>query len=128
MTPGADRPSVRLGTINMDCRDSEEMADFYSQLLRWPIKWRDGSFIILGNPDGGPDISFEPYEDYRPPVWPEQPGEQWKMIHLDMRVEDLEAATAHALACGGRLAEYQGRDDLRVILDPSGHPICLGRE
>jgi catechol-2,3-dioxygenase len=128
MTPGADRPSVRLGTINMDCRDSEEMADFYGQLLRWPIKWRDGSFIILGNPDGGPDISFEPYEDYRPPVWPEQPGEQWKMIHLDMRVEDLEAATAHALACGGRLAEYQGRDDLRVILDPSGHPICLGRE
>jgi len=112
----------------MDCRDSEAMAAFYGRLLGWQIKWRDGTFIILGNPDGGPDISFEPYEDYQPPVWPEQPGEQWKMIHLDMRVEDLEAATAHALACGGRLAEFQGRDDLRVILDPAGHPLCLGRE
>lgn len=122
------RPSVTLGTINMDCRDSEAMAEFYGRLLGWSIKWRDGSFIILGNPAGGPDISFEPYEDYRPPVWPEQPGEQWKMVHFDMMVEDLAAATAHALACGGRLAEFQGRDDLRVILDPSGHPLCLGRE
>ena len=126
--PGLARPSVRLGTINMDCRDSDAMASFYGQLLGWQIKWRDGTFIILGNPDGGPDISFEPYAEYQPPVWPEQPGEQWKMIHLDMQVEDLEAATAHALACGGRLAEFQGREDLRVILDPSGHPICLCAE
>lgn len=123
--PGLARPKIRLGTINMDCRDSEAMAAFYGQLLGWQIRWRDGGFIILGNPDGGANISFEPYEDYQPPVWPEQPGEQWKMIHLDLQVEDLEAATAHALACGGRLAEYQGRDDLRVILDPSGHPLCL---
>lgn len=126
--PGNTRPQVRIGTINMDCRDSEAMAAFYGQLLGWKIKWRDGTFIILGNPDGGPDISFEPYEGYQPPVWPEEPGEQWKMIHLDMQVEDLQAATAHALACGGRLAEFQGREDLRVILDPAGHPLCLGVE
>jgi hypothetical protein len=82
----------------------------------------------VGNPGGGPDISFESYPDYQPPVWPEEPGEQWKMIHLDMQVDDLAAATAHALVCGGRLAEFQGREDLRVILDPAGHPLCLGVE
>jgi catechol 2,3-dioxygenase-like lactoylglutathione lyase family enzyme len=123
-----ERPSIRLGTINMDCGDSEAMAAFYGSLLGWEVKWRDGTFIILGNPEGGPDISFEPYQDYEPPVWPEKPGEQWKMIHLDMMVEDLDAAAAWATECGGRLAEYQGRDDLRVMLDPAGHPICLGRE
>jgi catechol 2,3-dioxygenase-like lactoylglutathione lyase family enzyme len=123
-----ERPTIRLGTINMDCRDSEATAAFYERLLGWEVKWRDGTFIILGNPDGGPDISFEPYADYRPPVWPEQPGAPWKMIHLDMMVEDLDAAAAWAIECGGRLAEFQGRDDLRVILDPSGHPLCLGRE
>jgi|SRR5687768_2773248 len=125
MAASPDRPLVRVGTVNMDCRDSQAMADFYGKLLGWEIKWRDGTFIILGNPDGGPDISFEPYEDYEPPVWPEQPGEQWKMIHLDMSVDDLEAAVQHAIACGARLADYQGRDDIRVMLDPAGHPFCL---
>jgi hypothetical protein len=28
-------------------------------------------------------------------------------------------------AAGARLAEYQGREDLRVMLDPAGHPFCL---
>jgi hypothetical protein len=46
-------------------------------------------------------------------------------MHLDIRVHDLGAAVAHALACGARLAGYQGREDLRVLLDPAGHPFCL---
>jgi hypothetical protein len=27
--------------------------------------------------------------------------------------------------CGAVLAEFQGREDLRVMLDPAGHPFCL---
>ena len=64
----------------------------------------------------------------RPPLWPEQPGEQTKMIHLDIQVEALGAATAFALAAGARLAEHQPRSDLRIMLDPAGHPFCLGTE
>lgn len=125
MADSGTLPAVSIMTINMDCHDSRAMADFYRKLLRWEVKWRDGDFIIMGNPGGGPDISFQPYADYEPPVWPEQPGALRKMVHFDMRVPDLEAATAHALACGARLAEFQGRDDLRVMLDPAGHPFCL---
>jgi catechol 2,3-dioxygenase-like lactoylglutathione lyase family enzyme len=124
--PASDRPLIKLGTINMDCRDSQPMADFYGALLGWEIRWRDGDFIILGNPEGGPDISFQPYKDYEPPVWPEQPGALWKMIHFDMPVSDLDVGLAHALSCGARLADFQGRDDLRVLLDPAGHPFCIG--
>ena len=125
--PPPSNPRIRLGTINMDCRDSQAMADFYGKLLGLELTWRDpdDDFIVMANPAGGPSISFQPYPDYQPPVWPEQPGEQWKMIHLDLSVDDLEAATAHAIACGGRLAEFQGREDLRVVLDPAGHPFCL---
>jgi hypothetical protein len=50
------------------------------------------------------------------------------MIHLDIKVDDLEAASAHALAAGARLAEHQPRADLRIMLDPAGHPFCLGVE
>lgn len=124
----SERPTISLGGINMDCRDPQEMAGFYGKLLGWEITWRDDDFIVLGNPGGGPNLSFQEYADYRPPVWPEEPGEQWKMIHLDMRVEDLDEAVAHAISFGARLANYQGKDDLRVMLDPSGHPFCLCRD
>jgi hypothetical protein len=30
-----------------------------------------------------------------------------------------------ALSLGGTLAEPQDRTDLRVVLDPAGHPLCL---
>ncbi len=101
------------------------MAAFYGRLLGWEITYQDWDFIAMADPQGGVGVSFQEYTDYRPPVWPEQPGAQAKMLHLDMSVDDLDAAVAHALASGARLAEYQGRDDLRVMLDPAGHPFCL---
>jgi catechol 2,3-dioxygenase-like lactoylglutathione lyase family enzyme len=120
-----NRPSLRLQTVNIDCTDANAMAAFYGRLLGWQVSYRDTDFILMRDPEGGTGLSFQERADYRPPVWPEQPGEPEKMIHLDLRVEDLEAAVAHALASGARLADYQGRDDLRVLLDPAGHPFCL---
>jgi len=37
----------------------------------------------------------------------------------------LEQAVQLALSHGGTLAEPQARSDLRVVLDPAGHPLCL---
>jgi catechol 2,3-dioxygenase-like lactoylglutathione lyase family enzyme len=125
-TAPQNRPSLRLQTVNIDCADANAMAAFYGSLLGWAITYRDDDdFILMRDPEGGTGLSFQELSDYHPPVWPEQPGEQDKMIHLDIRVEDLEAAVAHALASGARLADYQGREDLRVLLDPAGHPFCL---
>jgi catechol 2,3-dioxygenase-like lactoylglutathione lyase family enzyme len=110
----------------MDCADAEAMADFYGRLLGWELAWRDHDFILLRDPAGGPGLSFQEEAWYQPPVWPERPGELTKMIHLDIKVDDLDAALEHALAMGGRLAAHQPRPDLRIILDPAGHPLCLG--
>ncbi len=109
----------------MDCADAPAMAEFYGRLLGFEVTYRDWDFIAMSDPGGGAGLSFQEYRDYRPPVWPEKPDGQDKMIHLDISVDDLDAAVAHALACGARLAEYQGREDLRVMLDPAGHPFCL---
>lgn len=125
MTAQEPRPSLRLQTVNIDCADAEEMAAFYGRLLGWEVTYRDDDFVLMRDPDGGTGLSFQARPDYHPPVWPEQSGQQEKMIHLDIKVEDLDAAVSHALASGARLAEYQGRDDLRVMLDPAEHPFCL---
>jgi hypothetical protein len=47
------------------------------------------------------------------------------MVHLDIRVDDLEAATAYALALGAEQAVFQPQRNVRVLLDPAGHPFCL---
>lgn len=119
------KPSIKLMGVNLDCADTEEMARFYGQLLGWEIVHRDGAFIVMRDPAGGPAISFDVLENYRPPVWPEHPDAQDKMMHFEMQVDDLDAAVAHAIASGARLAEYQGLEHVRVMLDPAGHPFCL---
>ena len=47
------------------------------------------------------------------------------MAHLDIGVSDLAAAGSHAVAAGAVLAAFQPQDDVRVYLDPAGHPFCL---
>ena len=124
-TSQESRPSLRLETVNIDCADAGAMAEFYGRLLGWEITHIDDDFILMRDPDGGTGLSFQARKDYRPPVWPEKPESQDKMIHLDITVDDLDAAVSHALASGARMAEHQGREDLRVMLDPAGHPFCL---
>jgi catechol 2,3-dioxygenase-like lactoylglutathione lyase family enzyme len=47
------------------------------------------------------------------------------VMHLEIRVSDLEAGCTHAEACGARLAEFQPQESVRVHFDPDGHPFCL---
>ena len=38
---------------------------------------------------------------------------------------DLDSAVADAIALGASLAPVQPNDNVRVLLDPAGHPFCL---
>ena len=64
-------------------------------------------------------------ERYVRPVWPGEEGDQQMMMHLEIRVDDLDAAVAHAVAQGATLADFQPQQYVRVCLDPAGHPFCL---
>ena len=119
------RPSFRLQTVCIDCADAHEMADFYSRLLGWQPAIRQPNWMLLRDPAGGAGLSFQAERGYRAPTWPEQPDAQDKMLHLDIKVDDLDAAVAHALESGARLADHQPRERVRVLLDPAGHPFCL---
>ena len=79
----------------------------------------------VGNPGTGPDAGEE--AAYVRPVWPAGPGDPRMSMHLDIEVDDLDAAGARAVAAGATLAAFQPQDDVRVYLDPAGHPFCLFR-
>ena len=62
---------------------------------------------------------------YVRPTWPSSTDAQQMMLHLDIEVDDLAVASAHAESLGATLAEYQPQESVRVYLDPAGHPFCL---
>lgn len=119
------RPSLRLTTINLDAPDARVLADFYRRLLGWDLVADEGDWVKLLAPDGSIGLSCQTEPNYVPPTWPSQSGEQLMMMHLDIQVEDLAAAGTHAEACGATLAGHQPEDDVRVYIDPAGHPFCL---
>jgi hypothetical protein len=80
---------------------------------------------VLRPPNGGVGIAFQTETDYTRPVWPAEPDDQQMMMHLEIGVDNLESATALATTAGATVADYQPQDDVRVCLDPAGHPFCL---
>ena len=118
-------PRLSLSAVVLDAPDASELADFYRRLLGWEIKVDEGDWVMLRRPDYGTSLSFQTEEFYVRPVWPGAEGEQLMMLHLDIEVDDLDEAGAHAVAQGAILAAFQPQDDVRVYLDPAGHPFCL---
>jgi catechol 2,3-dioxygenase-like lactoylglutathione lyase family enzyme len=118
-------PSFRLQTVCIDCADAHVMADFYGRLLGWEVTFSQPDWVLMRDPSGGTGLSFQAESGYRAPTWPESGNGQDKMLHLDIKVDDLHAAVEHALASGARLAEHQPQERVRVMLDPAGHPFCL---
>ena len=119
------RPRLTVTATVLGAPDARDLAAFYCRLLGWTVRADEPDWVALSAPDGGTALSFQTEPDYVRPTWPSGPGDQQMMTHLDIEVDDLGAAGAHAVAAGAVLAEYQPQDDVRVYLDPAGHPFCL---
>jgi hypothetical protein len=116
---------MTLAGIVLDSPDANELAAFYHRLLGWTAVQDEPGWVSLGAPDGGTRLSFQTEENYVRPVWPSRTDQPQMSVHLDIRVEDLDEAGAHAEKAGATLADYQPQEDVRVYLDPAGHPFCL---
>ncbi|GAA4674738.1 VOC family protein [Frondihabitans cladoniiphilus] len=121
----SDHGGPRLSTINIGAPVPGELARFYATLLGGEVTTDDAQWATVRLPGGATGLAFQLEQHYVPPVWPAGRGEQQMQVHLEIQVDDLERAAAWALQCGARLADYQPQDDVRVCLDPAGHPFCL---
>ena len=109
----------------LDTPDPQRLAAFYVALLGWRVGNDHPEWTTVHPEGGGTGLSFQREPAYARPTWPTAPGGQQMMAHLDIRVDDLDAAVAHAVAAGATVAGYQPQDHVRVCLDPDGHPFCL---
>jgi catechol 2,3-dioxygenase-like lactoylglutathione lyase family enzyme len=111
------RPVGRLHHLIVDTPDPARSAEFWAAVLGRPITYRDDDFVVVAESDRASGMAFQRSSDHVPPTWPAAGVPQ--QMHLDVMVDDVEAAAARVVGLGAR------RLSGNVFADPAGHPFCL---
>lgn len=109
----------------LDSPDPPRLARFYADLLGLELHGDEPGWMTVRSPGTRTYLGFHGSEQYVRPVWPPAEGEQQQMAHLDFGVRDVPGSVETAVSLGATLADFQPQDDVRVMLDPDGHPFCL---
>jgi predicted enzyme related to lactoylglutathione lyase len=113
----------RWGWLQVDCAEPSRLATFWSAVLGVDVGEGFGDPVhYLGLEPvlpGGPVLSFQ-----RVP----EPRAAKNRLHLDIEVEDVDAATESVISLGGArhgedFEEHGFR--WRVMADPEGNEFCL---
>ncbi|WP_433163820.1 VOC family protein [Kribbella sp. CA-247076] len=115
---------IPLKGVVLDAPDPRQLARFYCDLLGWKLGDDDETWATATGPNDT-KLSFQSEPAYRTPTWPSDAREQQMQLHLDFKVDDLEAAHEHATSLGARLQDFQPQPDVRVYADPVGHIFCF---
>ena len=110
--------------IAFDCRNANELADFYVEITGWDKEISSDEWAALRTPEGIL-LVFQTVDNYEPPVWPWENGKQQQMAHIDFLVDSLPEAVELAITNGAKKADVQYYDTSTVMIDPAGHPFCL---
>ena len=110
-----------LHQLVIDCPDPRALAEFYSRVLGLSINYGDEDWVSIGGGDL-PQVAFQRAPDLQRAHWPQAAHPQ--QMHMDIEVEDVDAAEAAVIELGAVRLPGEG-DDFRVFEDPSGHPFCL---
>lgn len=122
---GASR-IARLDSVTIDCSDPESLAAFWAGVFDTQEDWRGGNpvqYIDLSETDASPKLRFQRVPEAKTVK---------DRIHLDLRVDDIDAAAARVIDLGARPApsdDFREFDSVfRVMLDPEGNEFCLVTE
>jgi predicted enzyme related to lactoylglutathione lyase len=116
-----DDPRTTLMAVMLDCPDAKALSHFYADLLGKAVTYEAEGVAMIGE-DGAQPVMFQQVEHYTAPRWPDPAHPQ--QMHLDVTVEDVDAAEEAALAIGATRLDGAG-ENWRVYADPAGKPFCL---
>ena len=112
--------------VVFDAADLNAESAFWAGVLGGRVIADDDWHSVV-DADGAWRVGVQLAPDHVPPDWPAgTPGQQ---LHLDLHVDDLQAAHDEVMALGATL--LQAADDpaavegFQVYADPAGHPFCL---
>jgi len=116
--------------VVFDARDVEAESTFWAGLLDGEV-FRDEGWHSVAV-DGKWVIGVQHAPNHVSPDWPS--GAQQQQMHLDLHVDDLEAAGRRAIQLGARQLQVakapadnpDGDERFAVYASPAGHPFCFG--
>jgi len=116
-------PIARLIATVLDCPDPSVLGRFYAQLLGGTVAFEDEGWAQVNGPEGRAVLACQRADGYEPPTWPQ--GSRPQYLHLDVAVDDLDAAEPEVVALGATKAAVQPNpEEFIVYFDPAGHPFC----
>jgi catechol 2,3-dioxygenase-like lactoylglutathione lyase family enzyme len=108
-----------------DAADLATESSFWAGLLGGTVEADDDWHSVLVDGEWRLGVQLAP--NHVPPDWPE--GTPQQQMHLDLWVDDLQAAHEKAVSLGARLLkpadDPEAAEVLQVYADPAGHPFCL---
>jgi len=121
---------IYRAVIVFDAADLDTESGFWAAMLNGTVVADDDWHSVIVDGEWRLGIQLAP--NHVPPEWPD--GLQQQQIHLDLHVDDLEAAHEKAISLGARLLQPvarpadnpDGNETFAVYADPAGHPFCLG--
>jgi hypothetical protein len=115
-------PVALIAAINLECADPAGLARFWAAMLDGEVAVQTPDFCAVKT--GAIFLGAVHADDYQPPTWPS--AERSQQLHLDLAVDDLDAAEAQAIRLGATKESQQPTPERsRVLRDPAGHPFCL---
>lgn len=115
--------------IVIDAADIDAESKFWAGLLSGTVH-RDDAWHSISVDDEWV-MGVQHAADHVPPDWPSGPQQQ--QMHLELHVDDLDAAHALATELGGRRLHLprrpsdnpDGEEVFAVYASPAGHPFCF---
>jgi predicted enzyme related to lactoylglutathione lyase len=111
--------------VVFDAADLSPESSFWAGLLGGTVDAEDDWHMVFV--DGRPRVGVQLAPDHVAPDWPH--GSPKQQIHLDLWVDDIEAAHDEVVSRGATLLkaadDSESPDNYQVYADPAGHPFCL---
>jgi hypothetical protein len=123
---------VRSGVMDMvrhvvvfDAADLDAESTFWAGIFGAQV-FRDHSFHCVIDASGEWYVGVQLAPNHVRPDWPSGAPQQ---VHLDLHVEDPQAAHEAAIGLGATLlqaGDLDAEEGHQVYADPAGHPFCIG--
>jgi catechol 2,3-dioxygenase-like lactoylglutathione lyase family enzyme len=118
--------ACRITELVLDCREPEQLARFWCDVLGFVVLGREGDDIEIGPPEGfgglQPTLVFSRSQE---------PKNGKLRLHFDLNAtdRDQDAELERLLAAGAQLADIgqSGQESWYVLTDPEGNEFCLLR-
>ena len=111
--------------VAFDAADLDAESSFWAGVLDGTVDAEERWHMVMV--DGVPRIGVQLAPGHVPPDWPD--GTPPQQVHLDLWVDDFEAAHERVMSLGAKVLkpaeDGDALDAFQVYADPAGHPFCL---